>query len=531
LPTLSKVALKICHLWSVTVDDERDIFNNGFYSNLYLSRVLAAHSGVNKIQWLLVANNVHQIAIENMDAYNELQSGASTTADRLPCEKASLLALPLVLPQEHPHIYCRHIDIVIPSGSVNHQQRLTRQLMAELHCETRGEPAVVLRGQQRWTQVYQPLQCTKTNIKTKTSQIKTEGVYLITGGLGGIGMILAEHLATRYQAKLALVGRHPTEEKVRHLEDMGANFIIIAADCADSTQMAKAITDVEQRYGELNGIIHAAGLVGRDWLAPVVDTSREVCEPQWLPKIQGLNVLEKVVGDKALDFVLCMSSVSNVLGGLGHAAYIAGNLYMDAFVRLQNQYSATRWLSVNWDGWQTDSQVNRYVSNKANENQVASSQTVFSMTAKQGVKAFEHALAIEDVDVLVHSTGDLDARLAQWVKLSTLKNSTSKTYPRPALSTPMVGPQSKLDKVLCIIIQQRLGVDEIGIHDDFFELNTDSFMIVQLINMIKQQVAQDISVITLYKYPTVAKLSAFMAQIGVDVDDPCQSKIDAKVND
>jgi hypothetical protein len=49
--------------------------------------------------------------------------------------------------------------------------------------------------------------------------------------------------------------------------------------------------------------------------------------------------------------------------------------------------------------------------------------------------------------------------------------------------------------------------------------------------MIKQQVAQDISVITLYKYPTVAKLSAFMAQIGVDVDDPCQSKIDAKVND
>ncbi len=493
MPTLESVELKVCHLWTVTGDINQYTVKQGYYSILYLSRVLANHSGISKLQWLICSDRVHQIAAEPM----------------VQPEKALLLAFPLVLPQEHPHINCRHIDIMLPGESTHRQQILTDQLLRELSHETRGEPVIAYRGHHRWIQSYEIMPL----VLPETSRIKPLGIYLITGGLGGVGLILAEYLAKQYQAKLVLISRHPCANKIMQLNSMNVDFITIAADCSDVDQMSNAIEQAEQHYGSLDGVIHAAGLVGREWLAPVVDAAPAICEPQWQPKIEGVKTLQKVLADKKLDFVLCMSSISNVLGGLGHVAYIAGNLYMDAFTREQNQLSDTQWISVNWDGWQTD------IVHTA-ENDVAVTQDKFSMTPAQSVEAFERVLCCHDVDVLVHSTGDLNTRLNQWVKLSTLEKSSDKAYPRPALSTPMVAPETALDKILCDIMQKHLGVEEISIYDNFFDLNADSFLLVQVINMIRQKLEQDISVITLYKYPTVSQLSAFMVQIGVDADKP-----------
>ncbi|WP_444944381.1 SDR family NAD(P)-dependent oxidoreductase [Microbulbifer sp. ZKSA006] len=493
LPELEAVELHVVHLWTVTGHlplERQSALNWGFFSNIYLSRVLAVHPGVRKIQWLMVSDRSQQVAGET-----DVQ-----------CEKTAILALPLVLPQEHPHILCRHIDIN-PMTTARGYQLINRQLLSELGDESRDKPRVAYRGNQRWAEGYEPMpaEC------FASSRLKRGGVYLITGGLGGVGLILAEYLAREYQAKLALISRQPSADKTAQLDVMGADFIALAADCGDEGALKSAIITVEEHFGSLDGVIHAAGLLGMEWLSPVVDTDPDGCRQQWWPKIKGIQALASVLADKPVDFVLCMSSISNVLGGLGHAAYIAGNQFMDAFVREQNQAQPSPWISVNWDGWQTES-----------ASQAGSAVTVaqddYFMTPAQAVLAFERALAAGDTEVLVQSTGDLPTRRQQWIELSGLESAAIKRYARPNLATPFVGAETPLEIRLCEILQERLGVEKIGIHDDFFELNANSFLIVQIINQIKQQLGQDMSVLTLYKYPTIAQLSEFIGQVGGEIE-------------
>ncbi len=500
LPELSGIRMNICHCWSVDGPEQtpfQDIMTRGFYSVVNLAKVLATHRGIEHIQLLLVSDKLHEIA-----------------AEAVLCEqKAPLLALSMVLPQEHPHINCRCVDITLPGHGVKQQQQLTRQLLAELWHEARGEPVVAYRGRQRWVQGFEPRP--QPAVALEQSRLKKHGVYLLTGGFGGIGQILACHLAKTYQAKLVLLTRSQLPvscEKaalVNSLLALGSEVEVLSADVANEQQMRFGIEQAEQRFGALNGVVHAAGLVGRDYLSPVVDLTHAQCQSQFAAKIEGIKVLSHILSDKTLDFALCMSSISSVLGGLGHAAYIAGNLYMDHFVRRHNRHSGFDWISVNWDGWQTEQKHTAH-------NDVAVSQDEFAMTAAQGVAAFERVLAQQEMDVIVHSTGHLETRRAQWIKLEALEQLSDTVYPRPALATPFVPPKGRLQSTLCEIVQQRLGIEKIGIHDNFFELNVDSFIIVQIVNVIKQRLDTDMSVLTFYKYSTITELAAFMMQLGLE---------------
>ena len=80
----------------------------------------------------------------------------------------------------------------------------------------------------------------------------------------------------------------------------------------------------------------------------------EDCEQQFIPKVQGLIVLKQLFDDYPLDFIMPVSSLSSILGGLGMAAYSAANQYMDSFCQQQHNRGNTQWISVNWDGWVFD---------------------------------------------------------------------------------------------------------------------------------------------------------------------------------
>jgi NAD(P)-dependent dehydrogenase (short-subunit alcohol dehydrogenase family) len=169
---------------------------------------------------------------------------------------------------------------------------------------------------------------------------------------------LAAQLVRSARAKLILTGRsafpapaewqqwldtHDEHErislqigKLQSLEAEGAEILVVQADASDYTRMEAAIAQAEERFGALNGVIHAAGNVGHQAFRAISETGTEAASQQFVPKAHGLIVLEQLLTDRELDFCMLLSSLSAVLGGLGFAAYAAANIYMDTFVQKHN---------------------------------------------------------------------------------------------------------------------------------------------------------------------------------------------------
>jgi amino acid adenylation domain-containing protein len=505
LKKLNKVPQIIVHLWTVTdhlksVEKAQEL---GFYSLLYLAQALTDVS--DEIQLAVVSNNLHDV-----------------TGEEVLCpEKATVLGPVKVIGQEYPNIRCRSIDVVIPPSGINH--KLIEPLLAELTSKS-SDQVIAYRGKHRWVQTFEPVRLDKP--VEETSRLRKNGVYLITGGLGQIGLVLAEHLAKTVQAKLILIGRsalpardewedwlntHDEHDeisrkirKVQALEKLGAEVWVASVDVANLQQMQEVITIAEKRFGQINGVIHAAGMIGENTFRTIEQADQTHCEQQFQPKIHGTLVLEKVLQERKLDFCILLSSLSAVLGGLSYVAYSTANIFMDAFVQQHNQNHHMLWLSVNWDGWRFE-----------NETQPSSSLAQFALLPEEGVNAFQRILDYKGSNQLVVSTGNLQVRIDQWIKLErTNTKEVAPRYHRPKLPTSYVAPRDDVEQTLVEIWQQLLGIEQIGIHDEFFKLGGDSLIAVRLFTQIEKRIGKNLPMTTLIQAPTVEQLSNIIRQKG-----------------
>src|SRR6185503_15355557 len=105
-------------------------------------------------------------------------------------------------------------------------------------------------------------------------------------------------------------------ERLQAIERAGAEILLLRADVADEEQMRRAIEKTCERFGEINGVIHAAGVASAMTLKPIQETTQVECEAHFRPKLLGLLVLEKVLKGRDLDFCVLFSSLSSILGGL-----------------------------------------------------------------------------------------------------------------------------------------------------------------------------------------------------------------------
>ncbi|AIQ58857.1 SDR family NAD(P)-dependent oxidoreductase [Paenibacillus borealis] len=187
--------------------------------------------------------------------------------------------------------------------------------------------------------------------------IRPQGVYLITGGLGRLGLIVAEHLAGQVQAKLVLIGRSALqpeqEQQIIRLQKLGAEVLYVQADISQEQAAAAAVAEARSRFGSLHGIIHAAG-VTRDALIQVKDAEQagEVLGA----KVQGLIYLDQSTQEDKLDFIAAFSSIAAVTGNTGQSDYAYANAFMDeymlsrhALVRSGHRYGKS--ISINWPLW------------------------------------------------------------------------------------------------------------------------------------------------------------------------------------
>jgi acyl transferase domain-containing protein/acyl carrier protein len=492
---------RIVHLWGIDKNEHpamtiRELLDLGFYSILYLAKAMLRKESDGVVE-------INMVTIQMQEVTGE---------ENLCPGKAAVIGPVLVIPQEHPRFFCRSLDIILPESGSFREKRVVEQLQAELSSGSRDR-IIAFRGNQRLVRVFNPIP--RGEIQEDVLPLRERGNYLITGGLGKIGLIIAEYLARRFRARLILTGRsefpvrgeweqwltsHDEKDsisvKIRKLqqwEAVGARVMVLRADAADPGQMKRAIGAAEEQLGKINGVIHAAGLVKDETFQVIEKLEKSHCEQQFQAKVYGLVNLENLFQDKELDFCLLISSLSTVLGGLQFTAYAAANAFMDAFVTQHNQLNKNNWLSVNWE-----------------------------MPEKETHSDFKRILALSSGSlnqVVVDRGGDLQEKIDKWVKFETLgedddssDNDLAASYSRPELLNPYVPPQTQIEREVAGIFQELFGFEQIGVQDDFFQLGGDSLKAITVISRIHKTLHVEIPLTEFFKRPTIQQLAQYIEQ-------------------
>ncbi|HVK53448.1 MAG TPA: acyltransferase domain-containing protein [Burkholderiales bacterium] len=350
----------ILHLWGVTpeehqrggVDSFQEMQSLGFDSLLFLAQTLGHQNVQAPVTIKAVSNGMQQVVEGDL---------------RWP-EKAMLLGPCRTIPQEYPHISCQSIDILLPRKDNDKAMLdLASRLIDECAISS-SQDVLAYRGRYRLVQTFEPIRIEKT--ADVFPYLRAQGVYLITGGLGAIGMVMAEELARAVKAKLILLGRtafperaswnewltthddeNVTSQKIRKLqtlEMLGAEVLVISADIANESQMRLAIGAARARFGDLHGVIHSAGVPGGGLMQlKTLDQAANV----FSPKVQAMHVLDAVLADQHLDFMMLCSSTLAFLGEVGQVDYSAANAFLDAYAQYNTTFRNIPTLSINWDGW------------------------------------------------------------------------------------------------------------------------------------------------------------------------------------
>lgn len=344
-----KLPQAILHLWNVTSDDQPvldEATGRSFYSLLFLAQSFGKRNISEEIRMLVLSNNMQEV----------------TGEEQVAPEKATLLGPVQIIPLEYPQLQCRSIDIVIPESGI--PQKLVESLLAEIRANSH-ETIVAYRGPHRWVQSFEALHIEAP--REDTPRLKQDGVYLITGGLGGVGLVLAKHLAQRVHARLVLVGKSaiPAREEwpawlaehgesdplsrkiqqVQEIEQAGGQVLVVAADVTETEQMRRVMAAALEQFGPINGVIHAAGVPGG---GVIQLKTRAAAESVMAAKVRGTLVLAEVVKDQPLDFIALCSSINAVVGRLGQVDYVAANAFQDALV---HAHPSLPFISINWETW------------------------------------------------------------------------------------------------------------------------------------------------------------------------------------
>ena len=470
--------------------------DRGFYSMLSLGKALARLRAAGPIDIVVLSSGVQP---------------AGRVAIRAPAE-AALDGICRVLPQECAGITCRIIDPGWTQGETV-SDALIESLASEL-ASVPKERCVSFREGRRHALTFRPIGFTDESARRPWRE---RGVYIITGGLGGISLVLARYLAETTRARIALLGRSPFPErdsweswlaahndadptchrirKLIEIERLGGDVMVLCADVADEPQLRRALEEVRSRWGALHGVIHAAGVSEPAAFAPIRDLERWQCETHFSAKIYGLCSLDRLTRDDDLDFRVAFSSLSGILGGLSLAAYAAANAFMDAFAAMRPRVQGASWVSVDWDTWKVRADAHGLLGETV---------AAFEMTPAEGVDAFRWIVEHEVPAQVINSTGDLSTRYAQWVQFDACIDSSTEITRSP----PHDG-RSRQQRI-AEAWEEVLGREQIGFHDNFFDLGGNSLSALQLVGKLAKDLALQVPILSLFEAPTIAALTSHL---------------------
>ncbi|NET67637.1 MAG: SDR family NAD(P)-dependent oxidoreductase, partial [Moorea sp. SIO1G6] len=369
------------------------------------------------------------------------------------------------------------------------------------------------------------------------NSIKPEASYLITGGLGALGLEVAQWMVTQGAKHLALMGRrapNPTAQKViEELETAGAHVSVLLGDISNQEDVALTLQEISASLPPLKGVIHAAGVLD-DGL--VQNMNWQQFTKVMAPKVAGTWYLHQLTQDLPLDFFVCFSSMASMLGSPGQGNYAAANGFMDAVAHYRRGQGLPG-LSINWGAWAAGGMAARLDS--FNQQRLDRSGMI-AIKPEQGMQALGSLLSESQsqVGVFPVNWSRFVSQLPGGQKMpflsaliSTEPSLTQKSAFREQLEAAAVSErQELLTTQIRSVIAKTLGwtdAQKIGMRQPLFELGLDSLMAVELKNRLESSLEASLSSTLLFDYPMVEALVEYLTNdvIPLDFFDETEKKL------
>jgi acyl-CoA synthetase (AMP-forming)/AMP-acid ligase II/thioesterase domain-containing protein/acyl carrier protein len=543
--TYDKYAGEISNLEALEQAQQR-----GVYSLLFLVQALEQVQGSDT-----------PVRLQVIASYSQ----ATSREEKIACERSPVPGLVKTISAELSWLDSRHLDLRVENSDVN-----AGYILQELQV-IQKEQEVAYRNGQRLVPYLE-----KVDLRQEEKQelpFKPRGTYLISGGLGGVGVEIAKYLLKQYNCRLVLVGRTPlperstwethlqqedaVSERIRaylSLEQLEGEVIYEAVDICDLTKLQQV---VEQRCAswqcELNGVIHLAGIPTRRLLLEEMPDSFAAT---LRPKVFGTWTLHQLIKNQPDSVFISFSSVNSFFGGFSAGAYAAANRFVDGFSHYQRQSSLHSYCFA-WSMWDEVGMSRNY-----QMKDLTLARGYHAITSEQGLQSLLTLLHHNQTQLLVgldaskrpirryiktesyrieklsaHFTASISpvpvAKLQElevsdrfgtpstcdFVQLEKMpllatgeidREQLITTERRKRQASERVAPRNELEHQIASIWQEVLSVSQVGIYDNFFELGGHSLLAVKLFAQIEKKFGKKLPLACLFQSGTVEALAKML---------------------
>jgi len=485
----------------------------GIYSLFYLTRALIENKIRDRIEIVLVSEYANEV-----DKSEEIINP----------HNAALFGLGKVVGQEYRQLKCRCIDIDIHTDA----DRIAKEIISGT-----GDYLAAYRQNNRYTEKLSPVSA--DNAGTLNTPIKDTGVYIITGGLGGIGLEISKYLTGRNKVNLAMISRSKvplreawdeilrkeedkkavkTIEALKALEEAGAEVTCYSADVSRAEELMPALEAARHKYGKINGIIHGAGVAGDGF---IIKKEEQVFEDVIAPKMNGTFLLDKLTERDMLDFFIVFSSITSLLAGAGQGDYTAANAYLDSFAAYRNR-KGKRTIAVNWAAWKETGMAVNYGAHLKKE--------VFeAISTREAIGVFDKVLESSlgraiigklDYNILSSEMDNLTFGLSDDIKQLTAKKvnyslrvqSHEESAKVQAVKVKgkdedeFTGTEFKVAQVWSTV----LGMNEIDIFETFNNMGGDSILATRVLSEMDKVFPGQLDITDIFTYTTIYDMADYL---------------------
>ena len=525
----------------------------GIYSLLFILQTFGNQKENEPVRLLYVASQSQSLEAKELMAY----------------EKATVPGLLKTIPQENPEWDCRHLDLPQESLEVN-----SNRILEELTIDAK-DSEVAYRDGERWVSGIKKINL--PSLPLQPLPFKAGGIYLISGGLGGIGVEIAKYLLENYQAKLLLLGRTPLPERnsweiylqqggklaekiktYQQLQKLGGEVIYQGVDIGHQ----KAVQDVVQQtlsgwdVQQLDGVIHLAGSYHESLLK---DETKQSLATLLNPKVQGAWILYQLVQKQPSTLFLNFSSAIGVFGGVIVGAYASSNSFLENLTYYQRYQGGLHSYCFAWTTWSKTGMSKgyqmKYITRSQGYSDMSISQGMSSMLAGLCRNQPQLIVGLDGSNINIRrftSTSDSLQQLTAYFTINgkgkpnvsvmdlPVQDAVGKPSSCSVVELPempltkdgdidigllsesnlgrstqeIVKPGNDTEKKITTIWKEVLQTEKVGIYDNFFELGGKSVLLIQVYGKLQKIFDINLKVVDLLANPTVHSLSEFIINGG-----------------
>ena len=443
-------------------------------------------------------------------------------------ENAALFGMAFVLKKEYPNLKIKCIDMDFGCEA--------ESIIAEFQTVHKTR-MIALRNGRRY--IEQLKRVKREQNPSNSVKIRENGVYIVTGGLGGIGLEIAKHMASGTNLNVVMINRSEMPERSRwdtiletekdlklcskiksimDIESLGSKVTYYNGDVADMQSMKLIIEDVIKNYGKINGIIHSAGIAGNG-LAITKDEKR--IKEVMAAKVKGTWIIDSLTSNLNMDFLLLFSSAETLTTSAGQSDYAAANYYMDTYCYYRNKRNQPTFC-INWAAWKETGMAKEHNADKDG--------VFIALSTANGVRAFDEVLKSGQPRVIA---GQLNYNLLAGLKESlpvTLEaelNAVLDRSKKTRKSDTIVGTTkqdtvdikltgktteqiTKTEQVIGEIWASIFQSDEINVYDSFYDQGGDSIFAMKITNVISNTWGINISITDVMNNQSIYELGRYI---------------------